>query len=207
MTPMRDKVILVDCDGVLMDWYYTFNQFMTVEKGHKRVSEIPDMSLHSTYDCSVEALYGYIREFNWSEDIVKLPPHKNAMYYIDLLHRKHGYVFHMITSMVRDDWDDEVYNDLARRARMKNTRKLFGETAFDRFLFTTDGDKKPFLVEYRDTGCFFIDDHPEHVKAANELGLEGLLMYHDYNAAAGKEGHLTMLSDWKHIYRYIAKEG
>jgi len=207
MTAIREKVILVDCDGVLMDWYYAFDQFMTTEKGHKRVSEVPDMTLHSTYDCTVEALYGYIQQFNWSTSVGKLPPYKNAIYYIDLLHRKHGYIFHMITSMVRDDWNDEDNNELARQARMKNTRRLFGETAFDKYLFTTDGDKMPFLAQYRDTGCFFIDDHPEHVKAANEVGLEGLLMYHDYNANAGAEGHLTMFSDWQYIYRYITNEG
>ena len=73
---MRDKVILVDCDGVLLDWMYAFQQWM---KRHGYIMKNPDV-----YDVGV--MYGLERNekrrlcrmFNESATIRKVPPLRDA---------------------------------------------------------------------------------------------------------------------------------
>ena len=97
-----NKVILTDCDGVLMNWEYAMNVWMQ-SQGYKIVEggqEHYDMG--DRYNLDPELKSRLVRQFNESAAIGFLPPLRDAMYYVDLLHRKHGYVFHMITSLSLD---------------------------------------------------------------------------------------------------------
>ena len=166
---MKESIILVDADGVLLNWEYAFEIWMA-QHGFEL---IPDGGLN--YDMSVR--YGIsrpqivklIKMFNESAAIGFLPPLRDAMYYVEKLHKEHGYTFHCITSVSLDP------NSI--KLREMNIHKLFGETAFPKIIcLDTGAPKDAALYQYRDTGCWWIEDKVENAKLGADLGLNSLLM-------------------------------
>ena len=210
---ISDKVILVDCDGVLMDWRYGFASYMYEEYGFEMVNhEQADYDISIMYpDFSKSTVYEYIEVFNTTEAMKSLPPHKDAIYYVRKLHEEHGYVFHMITAQNTLGQNDQYFDNqvhLAREWRKENTRNLFGETAFEKFHFTHNGDKTEFLERYENTGCIWIEDHLDNAELGLNLGLDALLMDHTYNRnnREGIEPFVPVMKNWKEIYHYIVGE-
>ena len=116
------KLILVDADGVLLNWEYAFAIWME-QHGHEKQSGSEFVyDIGERYGISRDQGRKLIKLFNESAAIGFLPPLRDAMYYVKRLHEEHGYVFHCITSLSTD------VN--AGRLREMNLRKLFGKTAF-----------------------------------------------------------------------------
>lgn len=185
-----DKVILTDCDGVLLNWEYAFDTWM---KRHGYEMQ-PDghwlYDIGERYGISKDEKKRLVKHFNESSAIGFLPPLRDAMYYVDLLHRKHGYVFHMITSLSLDPYAQEL--------RIQNTKKLFGETAFEKFVFLDTGaDKHEALEQYKDTDYLWIEDKIENAELGYDYGLKGILMEHGHNM---HNNTLPIVKNWKEIY-------
>jgi len=187
---MKDKVILVDCDGVLLDWMYGFKQWM---KRHGYIMKNPDV-----YDVGV--MYGLERNekrrlcrmFNESATIRKLPPLRDAIKYVRKLHEEQGYVFHAITSLSNDEY--------AQHLRTKNLCEMFGPTVFEKYVYLDTGaDKDEELEFYRGTGCIWVEDKVENAIAGAKVGLESLVIEHDYNT----DCDFPRMRNWKDIYEYI----
>ena len=191
-----NKVILTDCDGVLMNWEYAMNVWMQ-SQGYEMVDggeTCYDMG--DRYGLDNESKKRLVRQFNESAAMGFLPPLRDAMYYIDLLHRKHGYTFHMITSLSKDEH--------AQQLRIQNTRKLFGETAFTRFIFEDTGaDKDEVLAPYADTGLIWIEDKLQNAELGDSLGLESIVVEHAHNM---HNEDFPTFATWKEIYEYITGE-
>jgi hypothetical protein len=187
------KVILVDCDGVLMNWEYAFYVWME-RHGYEPVKGSLAYDVGERFGLEKEEKNHLVKMFNESAAIGFLPPLRDAMYYVDLLHRKHGYVFHMITSLSLDP--------SAQSLRIQNTKKLFGETAFEKFVFCDTGaDKDMALIPYRDSGYFWIEDKTENAVLGHQMGLESIIMKHGHNM--NNDTGLPMVRDWSEIYEYI----
>lgn len=191
-----DKVILTDCDGVLMNWELAFNDWMA-EHGYQRRDDAGNTyNMAEMYGISNDEKRRLVREFNESAAIGNVPPLRDAMYYVDLLHRKHGYVFHMITSLSLDK--------AAQDLRIENTKKLFGDTAFAKFIFCDTGaDKDDALEPYKDSGLYWVEDKPENADLGTKMGLESLLVEHGHNK--DNSDH-TMVKNWKDIYYHVTGE-
>jgi len=191
-----NKVILTDCDGVLMNWEYAFNVWMQ-SHGYEMVDggeECYDMGDRYGLDRQTKKLM--CKMFNESAAIGFLPPLRDAMYYVDLLHRKHGYTFHMITSLSKDE--------SAQKLRIQNTQKLFGETAFTKFIFEDTGaDKDNVLAPYADSALIWIEDKLENAELGDSLGLESLVVEHAHNM---HNEDFPTFSKWEYIYEYITGE-
>lgn len=191
-----NKVILTDCDGVLMNWEYAMNVWMQ-SQGYEMIDggeTCYDMG--DRYGLDHELKKRLVRQFNESAAMGFLPPLRDAMYYVDLLHRKHGYTFHMITSLSK--------NEHAQQLRIQNTRKLFGETAFTRFIFADTGaDKDDVLSPYIGSGLIWIEDKLENAELGDRYGLESILMEHGHNMDNDK---FPTFPNWKQIYEYITGE-
>lgn len=192
---MKNKVILTDCDGVLLDWEYAFDQWM---KRHGYV-----ISEHGYYQMDVK--YGLehketkrlIRMFNESAWIRKLPPLRDAIKYVRMLHEDHGYIFHAISSLSEDQY--------AQHLRTKNLREMFGDTVFEKYVYLDTGaDKNEVLEEYRNTDCWWIEDKPENADVGTAIGLNSILMAHDHNNQY--TGTAIKVSKWKQIYNIITGE-
>jgi len=189
------KLILTDADGVLLDWEWAFNVWMT-EHGFE---EVPGSKLN--YDMSVrygipkEQVKKLIRIFNESAAIGFLPALRDAMYYVKRLHEEHGFRFHCITSLSLDP--------NAQKLREMNLNKLFGTSAFERIVcLDTGADKHEALEEYEGTGCYWLEDKPENAIAGYDAGLRSLLIEHGHNMHHYHEG-VTVVKNWKHIYEII----
>lgn len=193
---MKNKAILVDCDGVLFDWEYAFDQWMhrhnykLVEDGHYKMDIKYGLDRYETVRL--------IRMFNESAVIRKLPPLRDAIHYVKKLHQKHGYIFHAITSLSNDDYSQHL--------RTKNLREMFGDSVFEKYIYLDTGaDKDDALEPYRDTGCYWIEDKPENVDCGINLGLTGLLVAHEHNK--DYDGKAVRVQNWKEIYNIITKKG
>jgi hypothetical protein len=188
-----NKVILTDCDGVLLNWEYAFTVWMDQHFLFKEVVDPNSYDVGIRYGLTRDRKEELVRFFNESAAIGFLPPLRDAMYYVDLLHRKHGYTFHMITSLSKDE--------SAQKLRIQNTQKLFGETAFTKFIFEDTGaDKDDVLEPYRDSGLFWIEDKVENAQLGDRLGLESIVVEHAHNM---NNGEFPTFASWKEIYEYI----
>jgi hypothetical protein len=117
------------------------------------------------------------------------------MYYVKRLHEEHGYVFHAITSLSHDENACEL--------RRQNLRKLFGKTAFDRFVFLDTGaDKDEALSEYQGSGLWWIEDKIANCKAGQKVGLRPILMEHGHSLDFA-DCAVPKVKNWREIYDLV----
>jgi FMN phosphatase YigB (HAD superfamily) len=189
------KLILVDADGVLLDWEWAFNVWMQ-EHGFEQVpgSKLNyDMSIR--YGIPKEQVRKLIRIFNESAAIGFLPALRDAVYYVKRLHEEHGYRFHCITSLSLDP--------NAQRLREMNLHKLFGSTAFERVICLDTGANKHYaLEEYEGTGLWWVEDKPENAEAGYKAGLKCLLLEHGHNMTYYHES-IPLVKNWREIYEIV----
>lgn len=190
---LNEKLILVDCDGVLVDWLYGFQRYMK-QHGHEAIN-------HDEYDISkmYELDKGYaknlIRVFNESAAMGWLPQFKDSVKYVRKLHEDHGFVFHCITSLSLDEY--------AGKLRKKNLEALFGKTVFEKIECLDCGaDKDEALLPYKDTGCLWVEDKPENAVAGLNVGLNPVLLEHPHNDYF-KDANIQKVKNWRQIYEMI----
>jgi FMN phosphatase YigB (HAD superfamily) len=193
MIDMKNKVILVDCDGVLLDWEYAFHVWIE-RHGHTAVDgALALYKIDERYGIGQQQAKMLIRMFNESAAIGYLPPLRDAMHYVRKLHEEHGYVFHAITSLSNDP--------NAQHLRTKNLKRLFGESAFERFVYLDTGaDKDEVLKEYHGSNCYWVEDKPENCEVGLRFGLDSIIMNHAYNSSY--TGSLRVYN-WKDLYELI----
>jgi len=186
-----EKTILTDCDGVLLDWNYAFDLWMS-ERGYKMNGprDVYDRSV--AYDLPQKKMKELIRFFNSSAAIGFLPPLRDAMYYVRKLQIEHGYVFCCITSLSLDKH--------AQHLRTKNLKMLFGKRTFEEFVYLDTGaDKDEALAEYKDSGCFWLEDKLENARVGAQAGLRSIVVAGDFNVT----DEFPRYWKWKDIYNHI----
>lgn len=190
---IKDKLILCDCDGVLVDWVYGFTKWM---KQHGYEIQVEgEYDIAKTFGITKAEGKRLVRHFNESAAMGWLPSLRDAVKYVRKLHEEHGYVFHCITSLSLDEH--------AGKLRKKNLEALFGKTVFEKVTcLDTGADKDDALEEYRDTGCYWIEDKVENAELGDELGLESILIEHGFNKDYENE-NIQKVQTWKEIYEMI----
>lgn len=190
---MKEKVILTDVDGVLLDWVYSFDQWMKRHGYVKSRNDVYDLNL--CYNIDRAESKKLVRMFNESANIGYLPPLRDAVKYVRKLHEEHGFIFHAITSLSLDPF--------AAKEREDNLKRVFGETVFEKIqCLDTGADKDEALEMYRDTGCFWVEDKIENAELGERIGLNAVLMGHDHNADY-YNGNIPVVKKWKDIYDMI----
>jgi FMN phosphatase YigB (HAD superfamily) len=192
----KNKTILVDCDGVLLDWEYSFHAWMC-RHGYKIVENGFDIyKVNERYGIEFAEGKKLVRMFNESAAIRKLPPLRDAMKYVKKLHEEHGYVFHAITSLSNDTYSQYL--------RTKNLIELFGKTAFEKYTYLDTGaDKDEALAEYEGSGCFWVEDKPDNAECGLRFGLDPILINHKHNENVKLSKGITRVNNWAFIYRMI----
>jgi len=189
---MKDKLILVDCDGVLFDWEYAFSQWM--KRHGYTVAETGHYLMDLKYGLEKDEAKRLIRMFNESAWIRKLPPLRDAIHFVKKLHSEHGFIFHAITSL-----SDDVYS---QHLRTKNLIEMFGPSVFEKYFYLDTGaDKDEALAPYKGSGCYWVEDKPENVDVGISLGLDGILIQHEHNK--DYSGTARKVKNWKEIYNII----
>lgn len=198
---MKNKIILTDCDEVMLEWASGFENWM-LERGHEVIA--PD-----SYNCRVRfglnenGLVEEILEFNHSEAFGELKPVDKAVKNIQKLHAA-GFQFIVITSC--------TVNPTAKRWRKENLFREFAvrnTRAFDKRMFISvvclpcGGEKDAALKEFTYTheGCFWIEDNAYNADVGHDLGFDSILIERPHNQLyTGPANHLK---DWDAIHDYI----
>lgn len=191
---MDNKLILVDADGVLLAWDYAFDIWMK-EHGY---NSIPDgnktYSIEKKYGISAEESFSLVKIFNESAAIGFLPPLRDAVQWVKLLHEKHGYKFTCITSLGTDK--------NAIRLRKMNLRKLFGISTWEDIIcLETGGPKDEALRPYKDSGLYWVEDKILNAQVGQKLGLRSIIMEHGHNL--WYKGPIPVVKNWAQIYEMI----
>jgi len=192
---LKDSVILVDADGVLLNWEYAFAIWMeqhgfNIIPGGELKYDIGDR-----YNIDHEQSRTLIKMFNESAAIGFLPPLRDSMHYVKKLHEEHGYVFHCITSLSTDP--------NAQKLREMNLRKLFGKTAFAKIIcLSTGADKDYALAPYKNSECWWIEDKPENAETGHKLGLNSILIEHGHNMWYQHDA-IPLVKNWRDVYNII----
>jgi len=189
---MKEKIILTDCDGVLLNWEYAFDVWM---EGHGYTMIDKGRFIYNIakrYGIEREEGNRLVRFFNESATIGFLPALRDAEHYVRLLGNL-GYRFHVITSLSKDP--------NAQRLRTRNLEKLFGNV-FEKFIYLDTGeDKDTVLAEYRDSGLLWVEDKPDNAEVGLEMGLQSVVMEHAFNLHY--EGVAPFVKNWADIYNLI----
>ena len=194
---MNQKIILTDADGVLLDWEYAFSVWMEQHGFQTQEDHQFKYDIGKRYGIEKDQAKKLIKIFNESAHMGFLPPLRDAMFYVKRLHEEHGYVFHCITSMSADENAQEL--------RKMNLSKLFGKTAFTKFIILDTGaDKDEALEKYRDKGYWWIEDKITNAVAGHDRGLKTLLMEHGHNMDFDHVD-IPRVRNWKEIYEKIVK--
>lgn len=192
MDHRADKLILVDCDGVLLDWKYAFYKYMN-ENGYTVIEE-SQYDIAKTFGIDKQQAKILVRQFNESARIGFLPGLRDAIKYVKKLHSE-GYVFHCITSLSTDYY--------AGKLREQNLERLFGKDVFERVVCLDCGaDKDDGLLPYKDSGCIWVEDKPENAECGLNMGLRSILIEHDFNKDY-QNNNLVKVKNWKEIYESI----
>ncbi len=194
-----NKLILTDCDGVLCNWNNSFEEFMGT-KGHYVVAGTEhEYNLSERYNITSRQAMLYVKEFNEGPGIEHLEPFADSVHYIAEL-AKLGFRFTVITSISR-------HPEAAVR-RTNNLKNIFGDVFDEIHCIDQGASKADILLNWGDTGYFWIEDHMRQAEAGHEAGLKTVLIRHPYNEHYSTDLFPTVSFEnpWKEIYALVCKE-
>ena len=194
MTKVTEKVILTDCDGVLLAWEDAFHQWM-IGKGFT-VKEEAIYDISKTFGIPKTLGKKLVKEFNESAWMGFLPAFKDARSGVAKL-VEHGWQFKVITSLSLDP--------KAQMLRVSNLKNIFGKNVFiDVICLDTGADKDEALEKFKDTGMWFIEDKPINAETGLKYGLKPILIEHEHNKEHEEDG-IEYAFDWEEIYNIIER--
>lgn len=189
----NEKIILTDCDGVLLDWEKPFHEWMHFNGHRREVRGVYEMEI--AYGISKSTAKTLIREFNSSAWIGSLPVFRDALAGVAKLVEA-GYKFICITSLSLDE--------KARELRIRNLEEVFGKDVFlDVVCLDTGADKDEALEPYAGTGLYWLEDKTENAVCGAKLGLKSIVIGRPYNSDAKKFEGIERVASWDDIVDII----
>jgi hypothetical protein len=188
------KTIIVDCDGVVLNWEYAFDIFMQ-EHGFTKVEGCKCVCMISAQRYGIDLVQGrkLIKIFNESASIGFLPPLRDAVEYVTRM-ADEGWRFIAITSLST--------NRFAQKLRKRNLEKLFGKDTFiEVTCLATGADKDDALAKYAGSGMYWVEDKPVNALAGAKVGLKPILMEHGFNM---NNKDFPLAKNWKEIYEIVS---
>jgi|AntAceMinimDraft_11_1070367.scaffolds.fasta_scaffold36923_3 FMN phosphatase YigB (HAD superfamily) len=195
----KQKIILTDCDGVLVNWNAGFIKYMA-ELGHV---ESPDgdqyYRIEDRYGVTSDVALKCITDYNHSPFIATLPAYMDSVKYVKAL-AEEGFRFVVITSLSSLP-DARVY-------RMENLKNLFGDIFLEVICIGLGEPKDSVLKSWENSGLFWIEDHIENSEAGHKLGLKSILVQHGHNSKYDTD-HFPIVGPgcpWETIYNLVQNE-
>lgn len=197
---MKDKIILTDADGVLVNWGDGFNQFMT----GRGLPQLPDTentyNLAERHNISAKEVQIHIKEFNEGQYIENLTAFADSVEYVEKF-ADLGFRFIVVTSISSAP--------SAKYYRTRNLINLFGDV-FDEIHCIEQGASKAFILSenWLGSGYYWIEDHMRQAEAGHEAGLKTVLIKHPYNEHYETDlfPMVSFETPWKEIYEMVCKD-
>jgi beta-phosphoglucomutase-like phosphatase (HAD superfamily) len=190
-----EKIILTDCDGVLLAWEGAFHQWMESKGFIIKEEAIYDIS--KTFGIPKSLGNKLVKEFNESAWMGFLPAFKDARSGVAKL-VEHGWQFIVITSLSLDS--------KAQMLRVSNLKNIFGKNVFIEVIcLDTGADKDEELVKFKDSGLWWIEDKPKNAEVGLKYGLKPIIIEHEHNKEHEEEG-IEYAYDWEEILTIIEGE-
>ena len=188
-----DKIILTDCDGVLLDWELKFREYAAKQGYVFDKSHATSYSIGEQYGLTHAQSLDLIAQFNCSSDFESLLPWKDAQ--------------QVVGQLVNEGWQLVVITTAGTHPqtyglRITNLENVFGKNAIRSLhVLPLHGDKGVELVKYKDTGLYWIEDNLHNAELGPQYGLNSLLMAADYDR--NYAGPIPRVNTWQDIYRII----
>jgi len=189
-----NKVILTDCDGVLLNWEASFTTWMA-QKGYNKI-DADEYDVAKSYGLSKAESKPLVRQFNESAWMGYLPALRDARSGVAKLVEA-GYEFVCITSLSLDE--------NAKKARVRNLQAIFGEDVFTMenvVCLDTGADKDEALAEYAGLGLWWIEDKTENAKLGVAMGLNTILVNHGHNQDCDNT-NIKRVANWAEIVSIV----
>lgn len=191
-------IILVDADGVLLDWEPAFHQFVLRNKF--AITQVDDRKykMNEKYGVSRSVSNMWVRLFNESCFMSSLSPLRDSVKYVRKLHEEHGFLFHVVTSQ------SNAYQ--AQQLRIQCLQKNFGDVFEGFTILDTGSDKHKGLKKFNATDYWWIEDKLENALVGKEVaGLNPILVRHSHTDMDAV-GDIPCYWSWKEIYNHIVGE-
>lgn len=190
----NDRTVILDCDGVLLNWRYPFEQWLKQmgivpldfkwDPACYTAAEIPN-SLH------------YMKIFNQTHHIERLPPLAGAVKGVKTLVEM-GFKLKVCTSFSSD------IN--AINMRRNNLKNIFGDVFSDLTALDIRGSKEKYLSDNYEDNIIFIDDMTTNIEAAKNAGYKSpnIIIYpHLYNVDYGLQNPDIPRWNWGEIIKEL----
>jgi FMN phosphatase YigB (HAD superfamily) len=187
--------MLVDCDGVLLNWESPFDEYVRKKYGVSMVDS-GEYYLTQRYGIDSQLADVMTKDFNQSSEFSDLPVLPGAVEALCDIHRR-GVTIICVTSTVAG----ALTGDL----RKKNLAKHFGSAIGEIHLLNVDQCKRAVLSQWRDSGHIWVEDLPKNAIVGAELGLRSILIDAPYNR--GDYDLLRVYGDrhWDQIHTIAVK--
>lgn len=182
--------ILLDVDGVLLDWVTPFEKHLS-RMSYRKIAH--KYSIEESHGLTNESAQWHLHHFNTSLDIASLQPILGA---VDAVRElvDHGFCLDIVSSISEDP--------RVHVLRKFNLLNVFGDV-FGKYHFLPCGShKREILSQYEP--CWFIEDKPENTDDATRLGHRAILLNQKYNEHCFTLG--PRFDTWSQIRNHILDE-
>lgn len=197
---MKQKIILTDADGVLVEWNTGFANWMTAKGYPQKPNTETEYSMAIRHGISTHEAHEFIKEFNEGPAISDLKPFADSIPFVNKIANL-GFRFIVVTSISS--------HPNAKFYRTQNLKSLFGDVFDDIHCIEMGASKANILLEnWADTGYFWIEDHMRQAEAGWEAGLKTVLINHPYNSHFVTDlfPRVSYESPWEEIFNMVRKE-
>jgi len=190
-----NKIIAIDCDGVLLNWEQSFDNWMAFQGFPKHASDHYDVSMN--YHMNKGQCEVLVKIFNESAWMKFLKPIEGAVENVKKL-ADLGYKFHVITSQTLDK--------KANQLREENLKEVFGDVFEQIDCLDTGADKDEALSKIPE-GTIWIEDKPANAELGSRMGLVALLLDLPHNQVYNEDNSLVQrVKNWTEIYNVIKEK-
>lgn len=196
----KQKLILTDCDGVLLDWRKGFLDWLPDHISNTLTMDaMEEENFNNAFDYDQRHIDNLAVEFNQSPDIANLEPVRDAAVYVPKL-ADLGFRFHVCTAMGVDP--------ASQQFREYNLYKVFGDFFQVVQLLPVGASKAAWLNQYRDSGYFWCEDHVGHAQDGQALGLKSVLVTDSSNSHYTGDELVRTSEDhpWQDIYNMVLQD-
>ena len=195
----KSKIILTDCDGVLLNWNKGFCEYMAGMNLPQLPNTDHEYSIGARHGINHLAAHEYVKSFNESSRIEYLEPLADSVEYVSKLVDK-GFRFIAVTSI------SSIPH--AKEYRTKNLQSLFGDIFDEVNCLPMGSSKASELERWGGSEYFWIEDHIRQAMAGHEAGLKTVLISHPYNEHFRTDlfPRVNFETPWKEIYEMVCKD-